>query len=917
MGLVSIGLTVGAGAASPGRVSIEDRISSLLVRFPAPGPAEKISLAAEIFALGEAGIQEICRRLCAPGTADDSLARYALHAAGTYAMRPGGEKDRAVYTQAVIKALKSPADPEVRAFLIGRLGQAGGPECLEPLSRFITDRELAEPAVRALLTIRPPGTAKALLGALGRSAVLNPAPLLQALGELGSREAVGRIVPFAAHQDAGIREAALFALAAIGDPRTEFLLSRIDIASSPRERAAAAVRYLLFAQRLLENGQKTAALRICRSLLAKNTGRGESQVRSAALTLLFKIEGEAALPSLVEAMDSSDPAFRACALELALKVPGKEATLLWIDKAKQALPEAREQMIRMLGRRGDRTALDFLKENLAGGDKAVRIAAIEAAARLAGDDILGSFLPLWRTAAEEEAAALKKAFLSLTAEKCVFEAAGAFAAASPAAKAAIIEILAERRAQEKAGLILAAAESEEGNVRKKALAALEAVVSGEHVSRLIDLLNAAVEPAVISPLQNALVTAARRAGGEEKGAGLIVEAMRKSEGQRRVNFLRALGRVGGEAAFRAIVAETESADPQVRAVAIYALANLPESRAAEELLRIARSEHASASRKFLYLALQGYIRSVIESEVAAEHKSASLLEALTLAREPAEVNLVLDGLGGVRSRESLGLIAPYLEDPAFRDRAALAALSCSLPAPGFDGLAGLETARALKRAAQFIKSDYDREQAEQYSHALLLKEGFVPLFNGKDLSGWKGLVKDPPSRSKMSPEEIRKEQKAADESMRRHWRVIDGTLVFGGQGESLCSAEDFADFELFVDWKIEPRGDSGIYLRGSPQVQIWDPAQWPEGSGGLYNNKIGPAKPLLAADNPIGEWNTFYIRMAGDRVTVRLNDVLVVEDVVMENYWERDKPIYPKGQIELQAHSTPLYFKNIYIRKLS
>jgi hypothetical protein len=152
--------------------------------------------------------------------------------------------------------------------------------------------------------------------------------------------------------------------------------------------------------------------------------------------------------------------------------------------------------------------------------------------------------------------------------------------------------------------------------------------------------------------------------------------------------------------------------------------------------------------------------------------------------------------------------------------------------------------------------------------------------------------------------------------MRRHWQVIDGTLAFDGRGNSLCTAEDYADFELFVDWKIGPQGDSGIYLRGSPQVQIWDPGQWPEGSGGLYNNKVGPAKPLLPADKPVGEWNTLYLRMLGERVTVYLNGAIVVDDAVMENYWERDKPIYPAGQIELQAHSTPLFFKNIYIREL-
>jgi hypothetical protein len=56
--------------------------------------------------------------------------------------------------------------------------------------------------------------------------------------------------------------------------------------------------------------------------------------------------------------------------------------------------------------------------------------------------------------------------------------------------------------------------------------------------------------------------------------------------------------------------------------------------------------------------------------------------------------------------------------------------------------------------------------------------------------------------------------------------------------------------------------------------------------------------------------------MTGERVTVQLNGVLVADNIVMENYWEREKPIYPAGQIELQAHSTPLTFKNIYIREL-
>ena len=195
-------------------------------------------------------------------------------------------------------------------------------------------------------------------------------------------------------------------------------------------------------------------------------------------------------------------------------------------------------------------------------------------------------------------------------------------------------------------------------------------------------------------------------------------------------------------------------------------------------------------------------------------------------------------------------------------------------------------------------------------------EGYVALFNGKNLDGWKGLVGDPKSRAAMTPAELAAAQQKADDSMQAHWKVVDGVLVFDGKGDSLCTVKDYGDFEMYVDWKIEEAGDSGIYLRGSPQVQIWDYKLRNIGSGGLFNNEKHPANPLALADKPVGEWNTFYIKMVGDRVTVKLNDKLVTDNVVMENYWERDKPIYPTGQIELQNHGNTLYFKNIYLREL-
>lgn len=201
-------------------------------------------------------------------------------------------------------------------------------------------------------------------------------------------------------------------------------------------------------------------------------------------------------------------------------------------------------------------------------------------------------------------------------------------------------------------------------------------------------------------------------------------------------------------------------------------------------------------------------------------------------------------------------------------------------------------------------------------------EGFKLLFDGVSLTGWKGLVESPPKRAKLSATELAAAQDKADALAAQHWQVNDGALAYRGKAfDNLCTRDDYGDFELQVDWRIHEGGDSGIYLRGSPQVQIWDPLSGKAntnhaGSGGLFNNQKNPNNPLKVADHFPGEWNHFDVLMIGGRVTVLLNNELVAHNVTMENYWERDKPIYATGPIELQAHQEPVWFRNIYIRAL-
>lgn len=246
-------------------------------------------------------------------------------------------------------------------------------------------------------------------------------------------------------------------------------------------------------------------------------------------------------------------------------------------------------------------------------------------------------------------------------------------------------------------------------------------------------------------------------------------------------------------------------------------------------------------------------------------------------------------------------------------------------------------------------------------------EGFTALFNGSDLSGWYGWgTRDPQELWNMTPEEQAEYKRASieggllnakgepdNQQINAHWHVENGALVNDGKGLYLTTDKDYGDFELMLEYKALPRGDSGVYLRGTPQVQIWDPAE-PDpsglgralGSGGLWNNRKGaPGKdPLKKMDKPLGEWNQMHITMIGELVTVVLNGETVVDQAPLENFFANQKagylaygkpaegeakkdspklpngymldPVYAKGPIQLQTHGSEIRWRNVFVREI-
>jgi hypothetical protein len=205
--------------------------------------------------------------------------------------------------------------------------------------------------------------------------------------------------------------------------------------------------------------------------------------------------------------------------------------------------------------------------------------------------------------------------------------------------------------------------------------------------------------------------------------------------------------------------------------------------------------------------------------------------------------------------------------------------------------------------------------------------GFTALFNGRDLAGWHGMPHfDPYKLAAMSEAERKAQVGNWTEDAKKHWTVADGELVNDGHGAYLTTDQEFSDIELLIEYKTVPKADSGIYLRATPQVQIWDytkeGGKWDrgadKGSGGLFNNSPGaPGRdPLVLADKPFGEWNAFRILQVGERTTVYLNGKLVVDHARLENFWNRKQALLKKGPIQLQTHGGEIRWRNMYVRAI-
>lgn len=900
--------------------TVTTRIADLLAQMPAADSKLLKNNVTDIAQLGEDGYVTLITGLTAPGKGNNSLLEYAIGGFSAYVAQTGQENWRKMASNAYLKALPKLTDPQNKSFIISQLELVGTDDAVSTLQGFLGDQLLADPAGRALVKINTVASKTALLNALAQANGAAKLSVIESIGDSRFTNAAPAINALATSTDLNIAKVSLYALAYIADPSSESVLAAAAEKSGYKyENTNAAGVYLIYAEQLLKNGNATLATQIGKKLLEKTTADELVNVRTGALKILVDANKGNNQQILLDAAGDKNGKYRAAALKFAVPYVTAASTEAWVKKLGKVDEAAKADVVYMLGESNAKEALPAILKLLKDKNPNVRLAAINAATNIGQEQVLPELLKTISKGDAADVTAISGAIDRMKGNGITQKVAAAIPSAKPEVQIALINILASRAANTELSTVYAQLKNKNPEVQQAAYAALSHVVIKDDLPKLFTLLNESSGAQELA-VQAAIIAAVNGPGDQSQQVDAVLQQMATAPENKKLLFYKVLAGLGGEKSLKAVNDAYDSGNEQAQKASLDALSSWVDGSAAPSLIKIARSTKNPA---FLNTAIAGYLRSIAESGDPAEQKLLLLRNAMAVAQTPEQKNQILKATEQAKCFNAIVFAGKYLNDAALQQAAANAVMNITL-AGEYNGelVKGL-----LNKTIEVITggdSGYQKEGMRKYIAEMKAGAGFVSMFNGTDLTGWKGLVGDPIKRSKMDAKTLAAEQKKADASAIESWKVANGELQFASHGDNLATVKKYADFEMLVDWKIiddkKGEGDAGIYLRGTPQVQIWDNARTKVGaqvgSGGLYNNQVNESKPLKVADNKLDEWNTFRIVMKGDRVTVYLNGVLVTDNVILENYWNKNMAIFAEEQIELQAHGSPVAYRDLYIKEL-
>lgn len=891
------------------------KLDKILSSLPAKNGQEEQQYFQELISLGDDGLSSLTAGVLPNGKPEGVSARYGValltHTATT-------AKERTTLERVYLAALAKAQGAEVKAYFISNLKLIGSEASVKTLASYISDKELYDPAISAMITIGGSAVNQALATALASSPAETQVKILKALGRLRNEAALDGITKLASSTDVAVKKQALWSIALLANESSyPVLLQNAKSAGFKSDPSESMVSLLEYLHQQTVKGNKPLAKKISEDILANASDVSQQHYRLAALSNLVKADPDGSLKLLIKETTRFDSEYQKEVIKISAATAGLPAAKkIWLKEYKKATGSTQADILTLLAETDGTGAIleNTVIPALSSTVKETRMAAANAVAKTRNKKYTSALLDyLLKSSDESEQQVAYDAVLRVADKETGSIIAQKVTTATNEDKIILLRLLGAKRATGQYATVSELTASMDAAVRSAAFEALPNVSSSANLNDLLKKLTAATNSQEITSIQSAVI-----ASLDKSSAPAINEAFNTNK----VKILPLLPFLNDKDALAKVTSTFQNGSDTEKEVAFNALIQWQNHEATGTLLSIRKND---ALKKYHAGAFDAFVSQVSKSDWPDDQKLLMLREIMPLAADSKEKSAVLRAAGSVRTFLSLVFVSEYLDDKDVSSAASRAAMQIALPtADAKPGLTGAEVRSILQKMVNKLTgedSQYERIDILTYLDKMPYTIGYQSIFNGKDLSGWQGLVENPIVRAKMTPDVLAKKQKEADTKVKNNWSVKDGMIVFQGDGANLCTTRKYGDFEMIVDWKISKNGDSGIYLRGSPQVQIWDTTRVDVGaqvgSGGLYNNQKGPSKPLVVADNPIGQWNTFLIRMVGEKVTVFLNGVLVVDNVTLENYWDRNIPIFPEEAIELQAHGTDLAFRNIYVKELN
>ncbi len=637
--------------------------------------------------------------------------------------------------QAQIAILQSNASPQQKDAACARLKRIGTRQSVSALAALLADEQLSHSARYALESMAMPEAGSALAEALGKTAGLTKAGILNSLGNRREAPAVPALVKALADPDAAVNSAAAVALGKIGGPEALRALKASLPGPNATAHAAIVDGLLLCANGLLAAGDRAGAGAVFQQLYES---KEKDSVRVAAYAGMIRSAGDRALALVTAGIAGQDSTSQTAALQMARDIQDPAATKALADLLPKSSLAVQIALTGVLSQRGDPAAAPALVPFAKGTDPAVRLPAITALGVLSDASVVPLLANASVAADEAGQKAARQALLDLRRGNVTEALIAQLMSAQPAVQAEVARALAGRADKSAVPRLLELAKSSADAPRKAALRALGMLTDGPHLTSIVQLLIDAKDETARSEVADSLSAICERLQVRHAlDAAPILDGLARAGAEARAALLPVCSVLVDARARTALRAAVANADPRSRVVAIRALCDSRDPELMPDILAIARG---SADENLRLLPIRGYVRLATDPENAkltSSQRAELLKQVLPLARRPEEKRAALAGLATVPDPEALKLVMPFLDDGEVRAEAVLAAVQIA----GGIRLSHVEPASvALKKVLAVATDPAQRETAQKLLQEIEAFADYItswqvagPYFqNGKD-----------------------------------------------------------------------------------------------------------------------------------------------------------------------------------------